>query len=69
MAFSVLLPSSSGVAAKIVDLAGPVDPVVSFSIRGYQVTGYHFQPQESLECGPQFGGCFVDETLGEEPTR
>lgn len=53
---SVFIPCAAGGAGEIVDLAGPLHTVISFTINGNKVSGYyHFQPQGIVGLGETSG--------------
>jgi|SRR5215470_5900158 len=52
----VFVPCAAGGAGELVDLAGPLHTVVSFTINGNNVSGYfHFQPQGIVGLGETTG--------------
>jgi hypothetical protein len=56
IALSVFVPCADGGAGEVVDLAGPLHALVSFTINGKNVSGYsHFQPQEIVGVGETTG--------------
>jgi hypothetical protein len=56
IAISVFVPCAAGGAGEVVDLAGPLHTLVSFTINGHNVSGYmHFQPQEIVGVGETTG--------------
>ena len=53
---TVFVPCADGGAGEIVDLAGPLHTLASFTINGNNVSGYfHFQPQEIVGVGETTG--------------
>ena len=58
IALTVFVPCADGGAGEVVDLAGPLHTLVSFTIHGnnVSVSGYfHFQPQEVVGVGETTG--------------
>jgi len=56
IALTVFVPCADGGAGELVDLAGPLHTLVSFTINGNNVSGYsHFQPQEVVGVGETTG--------------
>ena len=56
IALTVFVPCADGGAGEVVDLAGPLHTLVSFTINGNNVSGYsHFQPQEVVGVGETRG--------------
>jgi len=56
IALQVFVPCAAGGAGEIVDLAGPLHTLVSFTINGNSVSGYsHFQPQGIVGVGETTG--------------
>ena len=52
----VFVPCAAGGAGELVDLAGPLHTLVSFTINGNSVSGYfHFQPQGIVGLGETTG--------------
>ena len=46
ISLSVFIPCAAGGAGEVVDLAGPLHTVITFTINGNNVSGFfHFQPQ------------------------
>jgi hypothetical protein len=46
ISLTVFIPCAAGGAGEIVDLSGPLDTLISFTINGNNASGYfHFQPQ------------------------
>ena len=55
----VFVPCAAGGTGELVDLAGPLHTLVSFTINGNNVSGYfHFQPQEIVGLGETSGEKF-----------
>jgi len=56
IALTVFVPCADGGAGEVVDLAGPLHTLISFTINGSNVSGYsHFQPQEIVGVGEATG--------------
>lgn len=52
----VFVPCAAGGAGELVDLAGPLHTLISFTINGNNVSGYsHFQPQGIVGVGETTG--------------
>ncbi|HEX6802419.1 MAG TPA: hypothetical protein VF133_01980 [Terriglobales bacterium] len=64
---SVFIPCAAGGAGEIVDLAGPLHTLISFTINGNNVSGYfHFQPQGISGLGETTGSKYQATGLTEE---
>ena len=56
IALTVFIPCAADGAGEVVDLAGPLHTLVSFTINGNNVSGYtHFQPQGIIGVGETTG--------------
>lgn len=56
IALTVFIPCAANGAGEVVDLAGPLHTVISFTINGDNVRGYtHFQPQGIVGVGETTG--------------
>jgi hypothetical protein len=56
IALTVFIPCAANGAGEIVDLAGPLHTLISFTISGNNVRGYtHFQPQGIVGIGETTG--------------
>jgi hypothetical protein len=56
IALTVFIPCAANGAGEVVDLAGPLHTLISFTINGNNVSGYtHFQPQGIVGVGETTG--------------
>jgi hypothetical protein len=56
IALTVFIPCAADGAGEVVDLAGPLHTLISFTINGNNVSGYtHFQPQGIIGVGETTG--------------
>lgn len=56
IALTVFIPCAADGAGEVVDLAGPLHTLISFTINGNNVSGYtHFQPQGIVGIGETTG--------------
>jgi len=56
IALTVFIPCAADGAGEVVDLAGPLHTLISFTINGNDVSGYtHFQPQGIIGVGETTG--------------
>jgi hypothetical protein len=56
---SVFIPCAAGGAGEVVDLAGPLHTLITFTINGKNVSGYsHFQPQGIVGVGETTGATY-----------
>jgi hypothetical protein len=56
IALTVFIPCAADGAGEVVDLAGPLHTLISFTINGNNVSGYsHFQPQGIVGVGETTG--------------
>jgi hypothetical protein len=56
IAFTTFIPCAAGGAGEVVDLAGPLHSLITFTINGSNVSGYsHFQPQGIVGVGETTG--------------
>jgi len=50
------IPCAAGGAGEVIDLAGPLHTVITYTLNGNNVSGYfHFQPQEVVGVGETTG--------------
>jgi predicted ATP-dependent Lon-type protease len=67
IALSVFVPCAAGGAGEIVDLAGPLHTLVTFTISGNTVSGvFHFQPQGIVGAGETTGQTYHATGITEE---
>jgi hypothetical protein len=59
IAFTVFVPCAAKGAGEVIDLAGPLHTLISFTINGNNVSGYtHFQPQGIIGVGEATGNTY-----------
>ena len=64
---SIFIPCAAGGAGEVVDLAGPLHTLVSFTINGNNASGFfHFQPQGITGAGETTGGKYQATGVTEE---
>ena len=67
IALSVFVPCAAGGAGEIVDLAGPLHTLITFTINGNNVSGiFHFQPQGIVGVGETTGQTYHATGITEE---